>query len=326
MLSELKFVQGVVAKKGFVPELTHFRIEGGRVQGYNGKIALSAPIDFDIDCTPKAVNLVKAISQCEEAVQLGMTPTGRLSIKSGKFRSYITCIEGATPHVKPEGPLVDINGEVMLDALQKLLPFIADDAARPWSNGVLFNGHSAFATNNVIIAEYWLGTPLPVTLCIPLYAVKELLRIKKIPNRFQMSESSLTVHYEDGTWLRTNLIDTKWPEINKIINRDLSNLQEIPEDFFNGLNKMTPFMDSFKRIIFEDGLMRTHSKGSEEGAQFELEWLKGISTYALPMLLKLEGVAKTMDLSQYPEPVPWCGDSIRGVIVGLRWVEENIGM
>jgi hypothetical protein len=31
MLDALKFVKGAVAKKDFVPELTHFRITGGRV-------------------------------------------------------------------------------------------------------------------------------------------------------------------------------------------------------------------------------------------------------------------------------------------------------
>lgn len=325
MLSELKFVQGVVAKKDFVPALTHFRIENRRVQGYNGKIALSAPIDFDIDCTPKALPLVKAIAQCDETVQLGMTPSGRLSVKSGKFRSYIDCVEGSTPHVKPEGKAVSMNGEVLLDALNKLLPFIADDAARPWSNGVLFDGQSAFATNNVIIAEYWLGAPMPERICIPIYAVKEMLRIKKAPCHFQMTDNSMTAHYEDGTWLRTNLIDIKWPDVRRILDRDLSTVKTIPPEFFQGLTKLSPFIDVFKRVIFEPGLMRTHAKHSEEGAQIELDWLTESSTYALPMLQKLEGVAEKIDLSQYPEPVPWVGNSLRGVLVGLRWIEENVG-
>lgn len=324
MLNELRFVQGVVAKKDFLPALTHFRIENQRVTGYNGKIALSAPINFDVDCAPKAMPLVRAIQQCEEAVQLGMTNAGRLSVKSGKFRTYIECVEGVTPHPQPDGDHVDINGEVLIDALTKLVPIVADDAARPWSNGVLFDGSSAFATNNVIVAEYWLGATFPKRICIPLHAVKEFLRIKKPPVRFQMSDSALTAHYEDGTWLRTNLIDTKWPDVRKVIDKPLSGLTAVPETFFSDLAKLKPFMDNFNRVIFKDGVMRTHAEDVEEGAMSELSWLQHNGTFSLPMLLKLEGVAEQMDLSQYPEPIAWTGKSLRGVLVGMRWIEENV--
>ena len=54
MLKELKFVQGAVSSKDFIPALTHFRIENGTVRSFNGLLALCSPIALDIDCTPKA--------------------------------------------------------------------------------------------------------------------------------------------------------------------------------------------------------------------------------------------------------------------------------
>ena len=66
MLDELKFVQGSVSRKGFIPELTHFNIKDGMVRGYNGTLALCTPIPFDIDCVPKAEPLIKAIQNCVE--------------------------------------------------------------------------------------------------------------------------------------------------------------------------------------------------------------------------------------------------------------------
>ena len=106
MLTELKFVQGAVAKKDFIPSLTHFIIEDGTVRGYNGMLALCSPLPFDIACKPKADSLVKAIANCAETVQLSLTPAGRLSIKSGKFKAFIDCIpDETTPHVQPEGEM-----------------------------------------------------------------------------------------------------------------------------------------------------------------------------------------------------------------------------
>lgn len=324
LLNKLKFVQGSVAKKDLLPALTHFRIEKGIIQGYNGRMALAVPIDFDVDCTPKAIPLVSAISKCNETIQLGMTATGRLSVKSGKFRTYIDCIEGPTAHVEPEGEFVNIDGNAMLTALKLLQPFIADDAARPWSNGVRFAGSSAYATNNVVIAEHWLGEPFPIEVVIPRDTVKELLRIKEVPERFQVGSNSMTFHYSDGKWARTNLIDHPWPsQISELFNQP-SNPEQIPQEFFVGLDAMKPFIDKFNRIVFEPGLMRTHMDGENEGSSYELPWLKNKSTFPLPMLMKLEGVAHSMDLTMYPKPCAWFGENIRGLIVGMHWLEGQL--
>ncbi len=320
----MRFVQGCVAKKELVPTLTHFKIEKGRIQGFNGNMALSVPIDFDVDCKPKAVPLVNAIAKCKDTIQLGMTKTGRLSVKSGKFRTYIECVEGHSAHLEPEGQVVDIDGEAMLEALAHLEPFIGNDAARPWTNGIFFSGRSVYATNNVIVAEYWLGEPFPVNIIVPRSAVKELLRIKDVPTRFQMSQNSLTVHYEDGKWMRTNLIDDEWPSKVTELLAVSGNPVTIPEEFFEGVDAMKPFVDKFNRIVFEPGLMRTHQKESGEGSSYELEWLISKSTFSLPMLQKLEGIAQKLDLTMYPSPCLWYGAKVRGLIVGMHWLEGEI--
>lgn len=321
MLEQLRFVQGSVAKKDFIPELKHFRIEDGRVKGFNGKIALSTPIEFDIDCTPKAEPLIKAISQCKEAVQLGMTKAGRLSVKSGKFRAYVECVEGVTPHVEPEGAYIDVDGAAVMQALKVLEPLVATDAARPWSNGVLFKGKSAFATNNVIVAEYWIGAAFPNEVIIPREAIKEMLRIKKEPTGFQMNENSLSVHYDDGSWVRANLVDHKWPEVAPLFDVPMDKLKHVPDEFFEALHAMKPFADKFGRITFEPGNMRTHQPDVEDGSSYALEWLQDKGSFQLGMLLKLEGLATKMDLSQYPERCPWVGENMRGVLLGLHWLE-----
>ena len=96
MLKELKFVSGAVAKKEFIPAITHFCIENGTVRAYNGTLALSSPIACDINCKPKAVPMVNAIARCSETITMSVTPTGKLSIKSGPFRALIECVPEET--------------------------------------------------------------------------------------------------------------------------------------------------------------------------------------------------------------------------------------
>lgn len=316
MLSPLKFVQGSIAKKDLVPALTHFVIERGMVRGFNGQLALCCPLEIDITCKPKAEPLIKAIANCSDTVQLSMTAAGRLSIKSGKFRANIDCIDGDTPHVEPEGEMFPIDGEAFIAGLQAVAPFIGSDASRPWSNGVLCKGPSMFATNNICVIEYWLGVDAPHTMNIPASAVKEILRIKAPPVSLQSNGRAITLHYPDGRWLRTQLFATDWPNLSKVLDHS-SNATSINPQLFEGLTVVKPFADKIERVYFGDGSIATHTV-EDEGAGYEVEGLPSGGIYSISMVQLLEGVAKTIDWNLYPEPCLFFGERVRGAIVGMR--------
>lgn len=323
LANTLRFVRGSVAKKDLMPALTNFRIEAGRVQGYNGKIAISAPIDFDINCTPKATTLVAAIDRCnEEGVQFGMTKAGKLSVKSGKFRAYIDCIEGPTAHVTPVGDTVPINGEAFMSALATLQPLIGNDANKQWSNGILFDGQFAYATNNVIIGQYWLGFNVPFPVTLPREAVKELLRIGEPPVRVQSSENAFTAHYANGVWIWCQLIESKWPNMGAIIDKVQGHPIDVNPELFDALDNVRPFLDATGRVVLEPGVVRSMNASDECGAIYELPWIMNKGHFHVEMLLKLKTVAKQIDLSCYPNPCPWYGENVRGAIMGLRWMDE----
>lgn len=315
MLKELKFVQGSVAKKDFLPSLKHFRIEGGFVRGYNGTLALCSPIPFDIDCTPKAEPLVKAIQNCTETVQLSMTPAGRLSVKSGSFKAFIECVEGETPHVEPEGDHIEMDGAALLATLKALAPFIGEDASRPWANGVLLSGQSAFATNNIVLVEYWVGVEFPHVVNVPRMAIKEMLRINEPPTHAQMTDKSMTFHYPDGRWVRTQLLEVGWPDMRKILDKP-STQTPVDVRLFDGLKVLKPFVDKMGRVLFSETGVRTHHEEGE-GAAFAIEPFVGAGVYAIEMLELLQGVANTADFTTYPDPCLFYGDRIRGAIIGM---------
>lgn len=318
MLEALKFVIGAVAKKEFVPALTHFTIEDSTIRGYNGMMAISSPIPFDINCKPKAKPLFKAIASCTETVQLAMTAAGRLSIKSGPFRAYVDCIADDTAFcAMPEGDTLEVDGERMLAALKSVQPFIGDDASRPWSNGVLFKDSSAYATNNVTAIEYWLGSPVPTPINIPRAAIVEMLRINEAPHHMQFTDSSITFHYSNDRWIRSQLFATSWPNINKILNVQ-SNPIPISPKLFEGLDLIRPFVDKMGRVYFNGaGNIRTHEVEGE-GASFDIEGFDHKGIYNIEMLRLLQDRALTIDWSLEPAACMWFGDGIRGALIGMR--------
>lgn len=318
MLKELKFVQGAVAKKDLVAAMTHFKIEGGHVRAFNGRLALSSPINFDLDCTPKAEQLVKAISQCGETIVLSVTAGNRLRVQSGKFRAFVEMVEGDTLHPMPEGQIVNFDGEQMLKACQILSNFVGNDASRPWTNGVLFKGQSAFATNNAVLVEYWLGTPFPFVINVPLDCIKEMLRVDEAPTHAQIHERSITFHYEDQRWIRSQLLETTWPEemITQILDAP-NNAKPIPPDLFEGIDTLKGMADATGKIYIKNGMLQTHLE-EFTGGVYEVDGLDFEGIYSMQMFALLKGIATSADFTLYPGPCLFFGDRLRGAIIGMR--------
>lgn len=320
MLKEIKFVQGAVSRKDFVPALNHFHIKGGKILGYNGAISLSTPIDLNIDCSPKATPFVKAIQTCTDTVQLNMTPNGRLAVRSGSFTAYVDCIEEGHPNIEPEGEEVKLTGP-LLNALRILAPFVAEDASRPWSRGILFRNLSAFATNNIIAVEHWLGYSFPIDVNIPLEAVEEILRIDEEPISIQMAENSATFHFEGDRWLRCQLLTTDWPAIDKILEKE-SNCLPIPVELYKALENLKPFIDDLRRVHFYPGRIAT-SPTDGVGASVDIVGLPDTGCFNIAHLQLLEGIADRIDFSMYPNPCIFYGEKTRGAIVGMTYVPSK---
>ena len=314
MLDDLYFVRGAVSKKEILPALTHFKISNGRITGYNGKMCLSSPIAVDLECSPRAEPLVRAVAACNDVVQLNLTPTGRLAIKSGKFRSYIECFGEQFPEVEPEGDVIQLDGK-LLPMLDKLYPIMSDDATRPWASAVRLAGKSAFVTNNILLVQYWLGFEVPFAINIPRFAVAEMLRIKAEPIKIHVSPTSVTFEYENERWLRTQLVAAEWPAAEELLDRLPTPTEPLSEKFYYAVRKIEPFVNKLEQVFFTEGAITT---ALEEGTSYDYSGLPAKGIYSSSMLLLLEGIAETIDFTQYPKPCPFLGKDVRGAIIGMR--------
>jgi hypothetical protein len=324
MLRELRFVQGAVAKKDLVPSMKHFCIEKGTIRAYNGSLGLCSPIALDIDCKPKARELVQAIAHCSEEypMTLSLLPNGKLRILNGPYKTTIECIDEETPHVHPAGEFVHFTGTPIRQALMAVEPFIGNDASRLWANGVLLSDKSCFATNNVCLVEYWIGTQLPFTINLPHDAVDEIIRIQDEPTHAQLTENSITFHYADGRWIRSGLYEKEQVSIFKKILEADSNPKPIAENFFHALQSIKPFVNKQNEVYFRNGAIWTSHDDEGSAASYELLDFQHKGCYALPMLELLKGTMHSIDLSLYPAACMFFGDNLRGAIIG-RWISNE---
>jgi DNA polymerase III sliding clamp (beta) subunit (PCNA family) len=316
MLEALKFVQGAVAKKDFVPTLMHFHILNRRILGYNGNLAISSPIDLDIEACPSAVPFVKAIKTCRDTAALHITASGKLAIKSGAFRVYVDCTAEPFPYIEPQGEHISLEGVKLLPVLKKLLPMVALDASRPWASGILFRGQSAYATNNVVLIEHWLGYEFPVNINLPVLTIKELLRIKEEPIGLQVSDNSITFFFEGDRWLRSQVTTLEWPDISRILSVE-NNAVALPDGLFSAVADLANFTGELDQLFFQGETLSTVPH-KDDGAQMEVPGLQGDGCFQATQLLLLEGVAEKVDFTAYPAPCIFYGENCRGAIVGVK--------
>lgn len=325
MLDALRFVASAVAKKDFVPELTHFKIKDGRVTGFNGVVGLSAPIGMDINTHPNATELLAAVRACNDTIALNMTPSGKLHVKSGKFKAFVNCLDKEEGYfVEPEGEDVELDPS-FLDGLKALSPMMGFDASRPWAMGVLLDGQSMLVTNNVMLGEYWVGTTFPRRVVLPAVAIEELLRIDEEPVRIQMTENSITFWFEEDRWLRSALVEAHlWPldQVKQLLDK-VANAQQfwrIETELGEAAKTLKPFLEE-RTALFIDATGVSTSSTEGVGARIDFEQeipIDAMQAYHQQTILLLCSVAVEIDWSTYPAPCPFRGPRLRGAIIGQR--------
>ena len=318
MLQALNFVKGSVSKKDFVPVLTHVHIHNGFIQAYNGAIMLCSPIDLNLNCTPKASKFIEAVKTCKDTISMSITGTGRLSVRSKGFRSLIDCSSDPFPSVELTGERISIEGMGLVASLKDLEPLIGEDASRKWCRGIMLDKRNAFVTNNVVMAQKWLDFEFPNRINLPHAAVNELIRIKREPVEMIVTEQAATFIYDDGAWLRSQLISEPFPDFGPVFDRAKGKPTPIPERFYEALEEVLPFTgEKINPVWIKPGEIVT-STDSELATSAEVPELEGQGCYNAAMLLMLKGLATSLDFTAYPQPASFFGDKLRGVVVGLK--------
>lgn len=320
MIDLLKTVLGAVATKDIVPVLTHFCFykslfdSKGRIQGGNGILCIDAPFEHDIiECAVSATKFIKSIESCHEHPEFGVTPTGRLSIKHGRFKAYL----GILPHsdypvASQEGTIVKLRPN-FVEALTSLKPFISEDASRPWSMSVLFSGGYIYATNNVIIVRTPYELDYEYDIAIPADAVNRAIDIAEMPSSCYMAESSFTLEYKQ-MWMRCQLLSGRWPAVSSFFDGFKVDVP-VPADLADAVEKVRTFADE-KFPVIKIGEEITTDSGNN-GASVDGFDLPTASFHG-DQIVRVLSVATHIDFSTYPKPCLFKGKNIEGLIVGIQ--------
>ena len=323
MIDKLQFVKGAVAGTDLIPVLTHFCIYNGRLQGSNGRTTLD--IEFHeldgLNVAVPATKFIAAINACKGVPQLSFSDTN-LTITKGRFKSKIGFLPHEAYPIAVLGNVFRFKMPPLLEPLKELKPFVSVDASRPWSNSILIQGEYLFATNNVAMVRYHLlGMPENIKLILPAAFVDELIRIKVEPIEFGLDTSSVYAFYEDGSWVKTQLLNGDWPDmigkLNDTISSGYADAFELDSELLEGVESISKFFPDEKLpiVVFsEKGI------GTNDGVHSAIYEYEGLteSAYHYKALHQVLLMATHIDTRNFPAPLYFRNANIEGILAGYN--------
>ena len=317
MRSALRFTKGAIKENGASHEMAYYRISNGRITSFNGVIAISSPIDVDFDVSPKADIFQRAIQSCDNDVILTLSDSQVLYIKSGRFSAYVPCLSHEPYRALPEGDMYDLPSG-FTNVCRQVFPVVPKESSAPWAGVIHAENGCLTVTNNAVVLQSWVGFQAP-PFGIIRAAAQEVIRIGEDPTHVQIAESSITFHYSDGRWLRTQRPSVAWPteHVNKVLDGTSEpNMQNVPFEFFDVLEVIIPFLPpQSSAVSFESGKFTTGDNST--GATGEVDSLEAGPVFNGHNLFMLRDFAEQIDFSAYPMPCLFRGANCRGAIIGL---------
>lgn len=321
---DLKFVSHAVARKTNLDDrYSHLIIRDGVAMAYDGLIAMRTPIDTKLHIKPHAKLFAQAMDACGKdasTATLSVTPGGKLTVKAGKFKAHVPCLdnEDMVEFPTPKGEEIVVSDE-LFDAIADVAPFIGEDENRLWATGVHITDKFVHATNSIVLIERFHGTEFPTDVILPLATVQTLLKIDQHPTRVQMTENTMTFWFGEHRWLCSALVDSEWPSelITPLLNKPSSPVA-MPPEFYSVVDGLSPFLNDRALVRLESNSMAS-SQADDEGATIEIEIPNGAGQlFKQANLASLKGVAERFDFSMFPNPCAFYGKKLRGVLVGFK--------
>lgn len=308
------------------------RIVDGEATAYNMIVGIGTPIHIDFQCCPNVDLLREAIKRCKDNFVIAQYSPDKLIVRQDEFHAFIPCLrsDAALTITQPDAPVATM-GEAFIEALDKVSAFADDKAPRLLEAAIQLYDGSVLATCGSVVIEAWHGINMPNGLLLPKVAAKVLHKIKKEIVSFGISPTSITFHFADGSWMKSQLYKDKLPDIRQHINgASMNGLEPIPHKFFEAVAEVYPFsVDGF--IWVEGNRVASHpfsvvDQGSGlslpfDDSMFGMEFRR----YKGDDLHMIRKIAKQWNVNGRDDGTLFVGEQVRGMIWHSKQKETTLG-
>ena len=329
MLKALSFVSGALGKPNSADVFKNYHFKNNKIYASNSQITMCSPIPLDLECSVNGRQFQESVNRCKEAITIGLLPSGRMRVLSGKFRSFVDVSTDDFPFQEPEGEKFEIDGEKFVANAKRLQPYMSKDETRFYITGIYFSEGLMVATDGKILLECEQGEVLPDSLNIPPNVIHQIVKFKEYPTHIQASKSHIVLHYAGDRYIQSQLIDGSFPDWRRVLgDTDLWPLKEIHPELWTACDAVQNMSDNYNSVYLFKDCVRS-SKDGESGAQYDVPDLlsgdvvsekleKGdLITFNAALLKTISASATRWGLADFPA-VKFVGEGCRGAIMGMR--------
>jgi hypothetical protein len=282
--------------------------EDQQVTTFNGIVTLGHPVQGDLSACVQSKRLLAALHRIDGAYSIAQDGS-KLTVQGGKLKVPIACYPLDLLASGQPDPICGLLSNDFRTALDFVGQWAVETGSSVEMSSVLCKGQSVFSTDRIVAVEYWHGINFP-ELVIPKTFITLLSKIKFGIVAFGFSDNSLTIHFENKAWIKTQLYQDKWPNLIPMFDRQTEQKQ-LPIGFKEAINNLFEFAEI--NIIVGNEAINTHKK-AELSASFDIKCDQ----------TGIFNSAKLASVLPYIETIDFCSDTnkvalfygknIRGII------------
>ena len=274
ILQAINFVEG--ACKDELEYQSYCRIAAGWIVAYDGSMAAGHPIDADIAVCPHVRRLKEAVTRAGATMALTAQENGRLGVSGAKARFTVPCLPGSSLHAVMPDPAIAVLDDRLKAAFAATISLAKDDAETIHEQSLLLRANTVVGCNGTLAIEAYHGIDLPPGLGIPHKAAKVITKQQSPLVAFGIDWGrSVTFHFENGAWIKTQLMAGEWPDVDRVLNQP-AYYAPTPEGLFEGLDAILSFSEDGAVHFHDDKLRTTYSDGDGglSGATYDVPGLQ----------------------------------------------------
>lgn len=319
LLDALKFVS-ICQKKVGEQQVQFCIIANKWIAASNEVLTVAAPIAEDFECNAHTHQLIDALKQVHGDLQMVALSEHCLSVKSGNFTGLVPCIADGILNI--DGP--DASCALISDALKPALVSTAsltvENAPNEYLAGILLQANSAVGTDGATMIEHWHGLNLP-TMLVPRQAALAVAKCPKVLTGFGYSGPTATFWFEDGSFIKTKLFKSNYP--NYSIALDIENLNPfpIPEGLYPAVKLIEPFCQG-GNVFFNEGFIYSDEEKTN-ASSYKFEAVPDNTTFSVKRLLQILPHAKSAHFYKERRCCYFFGENLRGALMECGQIEKQ---
>lgn len=227
-----------VDSKSVVAQTNHLIFSDSLLSAYNGKIAISTPIDFELDCSVPAEDMLKVIKSVDSKEVTLSVENDLLYVHSSDMRATISTEVEEAAALTAIGnfdlyDLLNCKGKDIPDNFIQGLSICQYSASRNADdvnnlNCIFVNGHDIWAGDGYRATIYNLNGRMS-TVMIPLSSAVELTKFD--PVSYSITQGWMHLIDDKDTVFSLRVVEGDYPDIVEIINKFSPNVSiEFPNE------------------------------------------------------------------------------------------------